>query len=74
MVDWKGFQIQWETIALLEGGLLPGLISLSGQNQHYNDKMTIIMTLKVVNNTKYELTLNPDEKCGRECGCFGWQV
>ena len=30
--------------------------------------------LQVVNNTKYELTLNPDEKCGRECNCFGWQV
>ena len=29
---------------------------------------------QVVNNTKYELTLNPDEKCGRECNCFGWQV
>jgi len=30
--------------------------------------------ITVVNNTKYELTLNPDEKCGRECDCFGWQV
>ena len=29
---------------------------------------------QVVNNTKYELTLNPDEKCGRECNCSGWQV
>ena len=29
---------------------------------------------QVVNNTKYKLVLNPVEKCGRECACFGWQV
>ena len=40
----------------------------------WKDKTNIIIIAQVVNNTKYELTLNPDEKCGRECDCFGWQV